>query len=67
MTTVYILVSKLNPEKYNIGMTDNLEQRIKIHNNGEVTHTSKYIPWEIDTFIEFTNKEKAISLSLIHI
>lgn len=31
------------------------------HNNGEVPHTSKYKPWNLQTIVAFTEKEKALA------
>jgi putative endonuclease len=46
------------------GSTQNLEQRLGYHNQGKVTFTSKYLPWELvlfepfDTRVEATKREK---------
>jgi hypothetical protein len=50
MTYVYILRSIENPRRYYVGITGDLRARIKEHNAREVSHTSKYAPWEIKTF-----------------
>jgi len=57
---VYILQSESNPERFYTGFTDNLESRLKAHNQKKCEHTSKFIPWRIKTTIAFTNREKAI-------
>ena len=57
---VYILQSESNPERFYTGFTDNLESRLKAHNQKKYEHTSKFIPWRIKTTIAFTNREKAI-------
>lgn len=41
------------------GCTNNLEDRIKRHNAGEVIATRNNIPVEIVTYIVFTDKHKA--------
>ena len=54
MITVYALLS----EKYGfiyVGMTANLERRLKEHNSGKSLYTKRFKPW------------KVIYLSLIHI
>jgi putative endonuclease len=33
------------------GSTENLEKRINYHNQGKVTFTSKYTPWELVFFV----------------
>lgn len=56
---VYILTSEVNETHHYIGLTDNLEHRLKIHNAGQVAHTTKYKPWKIETAIAFHSREKA--------
>jgi predicted GIY-YIG superfamily endonuclease len=58
---VYIITSKSSLNRFYVGQTDNIEERIKKHNSGNVPHTSKYIPWEYETVIAFKSKSKAIA------
>jgi len=57
---VYILQSISNPKHYYVGFTEDLDARLKSHNAGQVTYTSKYKPWRVKTAIAFTNREKAL-------
>ena len=41
MKYVYILESVSSAERFYIGVTGDLRDRLKRHNAGEVTHTSK--------------------------
>ena len=41
---VYILVSQVNPNRHYTGITQDLDQRLQLHNSGKVAHTSKHIP-----------------------
>jgi putative endonuclease len=59
MTYVYILHSILSPEKFYVGVTKDLRSRLQKHNAGDVSHTSKFIPWEIKTYIAFTDEKQA--------
>jgi hypothetical protein len=43
MYTIYVLKS-INYQKTYIGFTANLEQRVKEHNAGKSTYTSRYAP-----------------------
>ena len=61
MKTVYLLNSKSFPDKYYVGITSDLSKRLLAHNSGKVTHTSKYLPWVIQTYIVFSDIEKAIA------
>lgn len=58
---IYILQSVNQPFHHYTGFTTNLKERIVKHNNGEVTHTSKYKPWNIQTVISFNDKPKALA------
>lgn len=58
---VYMLQSVPHPEHYYVGMTENLEQRLKTHNSGQVPHTSKHLPWRIETAIAFRCRDKAVA------
>jgi len=57
---VYILQSENDPDRFYIGFTKNIEQRLMQHNSGSDAHTSKFKPWKIKTLIAFTNRESAM-------
>jgi putative endonuclease len=61
MTYVYILQSLGNPERYYVGVTADLRSRLKKHNAGEVSHTSKFAPWAIKTYVAFSNEKQAFA------
>jgi putative endonuclease len=61
MTYVYILRSLLHLDRYYVGATRDLRGRLTKHNAGEVSHTSKYAPWEIKTYIAFADEEQAFA------
>jgi predicted GIY-YIG superfamily endonuclease len=42
-------------------MTADLRGRIAKHNAGEVSHTSKYVPWELKTYIAFSDEARAVA------
>jgi putative endonuclease len=56
---VYILQSESYPEKYYIGLTDDLRDRLRRHNASEVAYTAKFLPWRIKTAVAFTDRERA--------
>ena len=58
---VYMLQSIEHPEHYNVGMTEDLSDRLKVHNAGKVSHTSKFLPWQIETAVAFREKTKAVA------
>jgi len=57
---VYILHSIADAGRYYVGMTSDLETRLKMHNAGKCTHTAKYRPWQIETAIAFRCKDKVV-------
>jgi putative endonuclease len=61
MTYVYILRSQDYPERYYVGVTGDLRERLKRHNAGEVSHTSKFAPWTIKTYVAFSEEKQAFA------
>ena len=46
----------LDSSKYYIGITENLEGRLKEHNSGKKGYSKQYTPWQIETYITFRDK-----------
>jgi predicted GIY-YIG superfamily endonuclease len=61
MRYVYILRAQQGVERYYVGMAEDLRARLKKHNSGQVPHTSKFAPWEIKTYIAFSDEKQAIA------
>ena len=59
MKYVYILQSTIGDHFY-VGITDDLRARLTKHNAGEVPHTSKFKPWQVKTYIAFSDAEQAL-------
>ena len=57
----YLLQSERFPDQRYIGVTADLKQRIPDHNAGKSPHTSKFVPWRLETYLAFSNKEKAVA------
>jgi putative endonuclease len=55
---VYILQSD-SSEHFYVGITDDLRARLQKHNAGEVSHTSKFRPWSMKTYIAFSDETQA--------
>ena len=56
---VYLIESlSVQGERY-VGMTTDLKQRLQEHNAGKSSHTSKFRPWKLTTYIAFTDRIKA--------
>jgi predicted GIY-YIG superfamily endonuclease len=61
MHPVYLIQSLSHPNKRYIGITSDLKDRLKAHNQGQSPHTSKFKPWEILTYLAFSDRSKAIA------
>lgn len=59
MYYVYLIESLSAENKRYVGMTTDLKQRIEQHNAGRSSHTSKFKPWKLTTYIAFTDRAKA--------
>ena len=59
MKYVYILQSIENASRHYTGVTDDLKARLAKHNAGLVSHTKKYRPWRIQTYIAFNDEVRA--------
>jgi putative endonuclease len=58
---VYILYSQVH-DRYYIGQTDNVGERLQRHNNGYEKSTSSFIPWAIKFVIEKQTRGEAMIL-----
>ena len=60
---VYILFSA-STQKYYVGQTENLGQRLQQHNNGTFAGSSTKvgIPWEVYYFIECLDRKQAVNI-----
>ena len=61
MTYVYILRSLEHLDRYYVGVRADLRSRLKKHNAGEVSHTSKYMRWTIKTYVAFSAEKQAFA------
>jgi predicted GIY-YIG superfamily endonuclease len=51
MKYVYLIQSIPCPTKRYVGITSDLNARLKSHNEGQSPHTSKFKPWKLVTYI----------------
>jgi predicted GIY-YIG superfamily endonuclease len=56
---VYILVSEEDAALHYSGITENLKERLAMHNRGKCPNTSTHRPWRIETAIAFSSESKA--------
>jgi putative endonuclease len=59
MFFVYIIEST-ESKRYYIGQTNNLEGRLKRHNQGRNLSTKAYIPWQLKWWKEYESRSEAI-------
>jgi len=60
MHYVYLIKSSSHPNQKYIGITSDLKGRMKAHNEGRSSHTSKYKPWTLITYIAFADETRAV-------
>jgi putative endonuclease len=58
-TYVYILQSEAHLNRFYTGCTRDLRDRVVCHNRGQVRHVSKWRPWRIKTYIDFSDPRRA--------
>jgi predicted GIY-YIG superfamily endonuclease len=60
MKYLYLLQSLSVPTQRYGGVTANLKKRLRVHNAGASSHTSKYRPWKIVTYLCFHDDRRAV-------
>ncbi|MDD2709725.1 MAG: GIY-YIG nuclease family protein [Verrucomicrobiae bacterium] len=56
----YILESESNPARFYAGFTEDLQDRLRHHNDGSTPHTAKFRPWRIKTAVAFSSRQQAL-------
>jgi putative endonuclease len=56
---VYLLDSIESPGHFYVGLTGDLQERLRRHNAGLVSHTAKHCPWCLRTAIAFRDRPVA--------
>lgn len=59
MYFVYIIQSEVDVRCYYIGITDDVDLRVKEHSSGKSIHTNKHKPWQLVSYVAFLDKSKA--------
>jgi len=57
---VYLLVSQRDASRRYIGLTSDLRTRLAEHNAGKSSHTAKYAPWQVATYVAFSDRAQAL-------
>jgi predicted GIY-YIG superfamily endonuclease len=64
MKYVYLIRSIHSLDQKYVGITSDVKSRLKAHNEGKSSHTAKYKPWELVTYIAFSDPFKAADFEL---
>ncbi|MBV8534905.1 MAG: GIY-YIG nuclease family protein [Alphaproteobacteria bacterium] len=59
MYYVYLLESCQTSGQRYVGLTTDLKRRLAEHNAGKSSHTSKFAPWRLVTYVAFSDDGKA--------
>ncbi|MFH1022386.1 MAG: GIY-YIG nuclease family protein [Planctomycetota bacterium] len=59
---VYFLKSLSHPSRRYIGLTTDIEKRLREHNAGKSPFTAPYVPWKMVASVWFDSDEKARNL-----
>lgn len=59
MYYVYRIRSRHHPEKSFIGVSRDMDKRLRRHNDGMVEATREHRPWKISFYAAFSRKERA--------
>mgnify|MGYP006297130591 CR=1 FL=1 len=59
MHCVYLLRSEKQPTQTYVGLTQDMEKRLRSHNEGANRHTAKYRPWKLVCYTAFSSRERA--------
>ncbi len=60
MRYVYLLESVGVPGTRYVGVTSDLRRRLADHNGGKSPHTSKFMPWQLVSYVAFASSDKAL-------
>ena len=60
MKCVYLIESLAVQNQRYIGITSDLEARLRVHNAGGSPHTSKYRPWKLVMHLCFQDERRAL-------
>ncbi len=61
MVYVYLLESVHQRQQHYVGITRDLKQRLREHNEGKSPHTRKFKPWTLVAYIGFAEEPTALA------
>jgi putative endonuclease len=57
---VYVLRSVADRDRYYVGRTANMADRLASHNAGESPSTTRYRPWQVVVLVQFVDETRAM-------
>jgi predicted GIY-YIG superfamily endonuclease len=57
---VYVLRSDSDPERHDVGVTSDVDNRLEWHNHGRCGYTIEHRPWSLAVVIEFPSEAQAL-------
>jgi predicted GIY-YIG superfamily endonuclease len=57
---VYVLRSDRDPNRYYVGATSDVDNRLEWHNFGPCGHTTRHRPWSLVVVLEFPTEEESV-------
>jgi predicted GIY-YIG superfamily endonuclease len=57
---VYVLRSLKDPDRHYVGLSESVDERLRWHNEGPVSSTSRYRPWRTIVAVEFADEPTAV-------
>ncbi len=61
MYYVYLIRSQGDPRQVYTGFTEDLRQRLRDHNAGKSVHTKRHLPWTLETYLAFSERNQALA------
>ena len=58
---VYVMRSAVDRERYYVGLTADVTERLATHNGGGSVHTASLRPWQLVVCVEFARESSAIA------
>ena len=56
---VYVLQSDAQSDRFYVGLAEDLDRRLAVHNSGGSVYTAKHRPWRMVACVEFANPVSA--------
>ena len=57
---VYVIRTVETPTQYYVGLTSDVDDRVKAHNRGACSHTAGRKPWELHVVVGFPDEARAV-------